>query len=255
MTRRRQKRKKTRSLYLWHKYIGLTAALFVFLLSFTGIALNHTSDLRLDRNYISSEWLLEHYNVTEPARFARYPLESSHVSQVDDLLILGEHTIGPIERPLIGAVDFYGLTIVALKGKLLLIDDTFNVIETLGREEGVPILIQSIGKNQAGQLVFKTPNKILQIDEDFIEWSEIQNSNAIDWSQEQLTTKSQQQQLTKLYRSHIIHIETFVLDLHSGRVFGRYGELFFDLIAILLIFLAGTGIWIWLRQKRTHIKK
>lgn len=255
MTRRRQKRKKTRSLYLWHKYIGLTAALFVFLLSLTGIALNHTSELKLDRNYLSSEWLLDHYNVTEPARFTRYPLANSHVSQVDDLLVFGEQTIGPIERPLIGAIDFHGLTVVALKGKLLLVDETFNVIETLGREEGVPILLQSIGINQAGQLVFKTPHKLLGLDEDFIEWSEIQNSNAITWSQKQRPTKSQQQQLSKLHRSHIIHVETFVLDLHSGRVFGRYGALFFDVVALLLMFLAGTGIWIWLRQKRAHIKK
>ena len=43
-----------------------------------------------------------------------------------------------------------------------------------------------------------------------------------------------------------------MLDIHSGRFFGAYGVLLFDLIAVILIFLAFTGVIIWIRQSLKH---
>ncbi len=42
----RSRAKLLRSLYVWHRYLGLSAALFVILLSATGLALNHTELLQ-----------------------------------------------------------------------------------------------------------------------------------------------------------------------------------------------------------------
>jgi hypothetical protein len=255
MTRRRKKRNKIRSLYLWHKYIGLTAAVFVFLLCLTGMALNHTGDLKLGRHYISANWLLDHYNVSEPSIIKSFPLKKKPASQVDDSLFIGEHYVGSIEREMVGALDFYGMIIVALKGQLLLLDDNLTIIEEFGRADGVPILLQGIGYTSANQLTFKTPTQTLTVDDAFIEWSEMDNSIQTQWSAPIELSKSQQQSLSKHYRAHIIRLESLVLDLHSGRFFGRYGVFFFDFIAITLMFLAATGIWIWLRQKAAHKKK
>ncbi|ORU89618.1 MAG: hypothetical protein A6F71_01265 [Cycloclasticus sp. symbiont of Poecilosclerida sp. M] len=251
MNRRRQNRNKTKSLYLWHKYIGLTVALFVLLLSLTGVALNHTGDLQLDKSYLSSGWLLAHYNVSNPSYLKSFSADTYAVSQVDDLLIIDQHIVAPIERPLIGAVTFHDFILVALKGQLLLVDSDYNVVEKIGRNDGVPILLNRVGKTDSGQLLFETPSNILSVDENFIQWSPL-DIDFSKWSAAQALSKNQQSELNQLYKSHVIQLETLVLDLHSGRFFGRYGELFFDFIALLLIFLAGTGIWIWLRQRSSH---
>ena len=45
-------------LWRWHRRLGLAAALFVLLLAGSGILLNHTADLGLERRFI--DWPLLH---------------------------------------------------------------------------------------------------------------------------------------------------------------------------------------------------
>ena len=45
-------------------------------------------------------------------------------------------------------------------------------------------------------------------------------------------------------------LERIILDLHSGRIFGRYGPLLMDLAAIVLVVLSLSGVWIYLRTVR-----
>ena len=55
--------KQLRSLYLWHRYIGLAAALFVIVLTVTGLLLNHTEELGLDSSSVQSDTLLDWYGI------------------------------------------------------------------------------------------------------------------------------------------------------------------------------------------------
>jgi len=60
--------------------------------------------------------------------------------------------------------------------------------------------------------------------------------------------------LKKLLRNHfrgeVLPVERVLLDLHSGRFFGKIGPWLFDIAAALLILLSLTGSWIWLRRRR-----
>lgn len=40
-------------------------------------------------------------------------------------------------------------------------------------------------------------------------------------------------------------MERVILDLHSGRLLGNYGVYFSDIVALLMVFLAGSGLWLW----------
>ena len=46
-----------------------------------------------------------------------------------------------------------------------------------------------------------------------------------------------------------INLERFLLDAHSGRVFGKYGIYVIDVAAILLLILSITGIWLWVVRR------
>ena len=72
----------------------------------------------------------------------------------------------------------------------------------------------------------------------------------VQWIQEEPLSKTTQRSMVQRYKSNIISLETFLLDIHSGRFFGSYGVLFFDVVGIILLFLAFSGLIIWLRQQR-----
>jgi hypothetical protein len=46
-----------------HRSLGALIAIFVIILAATGILLNHSSQLKLDEEYLTWPWLLEHYGV------------------------------------------------------------------------------------------------------------------------------------------------------------------------------------------------
>ena len=66
MSRRRRHRLKLKSLYVWHRWVGLVAALFVIVLAVTGLALNHTEELQLDARHVRTAWLLDWYGISLP---------------------------------------------------------------------------------------------------------------------------------------------------------------------------------------------
>ncbi len=52
----------------------------------------------------------------------------------------------------------------------------------------------------------------------------------------------------QLYRGNGLPLERIILDLHSGRMFGTFGEYVMDIVALLFIFLALSGGWMWCRH-------
>jgi len=52
-----------RFLYKLHRYLGLSSAIVLLMLSLTGIALNHTEDLNLDSLMIDSKVILDWYGI------------------------------------------------------------------------------------------------------------------------------------------------------------------------------------------------
>jgi uncharacterized iron-regulated membrane protein len=45
-------------------------------------------------------------------------------------------------------------------------------------------------------------------------------------------------------------MERLILDLHSGRIFGPVGILIYDLLAVIVGFLAISGVIFWFRGRR-----
>ena len=57
------------------------------------------------------------------------------------------------------------------------------------------------------------------------------------------------QAVEKHYRGDGVSLEKFLLDLHSGQLAGVPGTLLSDLVALALIWLAGTGLYnVWKRR-------
>ena len=55
-----------RRLVTWHRWVGLTSALFVIMFAVTGILLNHTREFGLHTINVSSQWMIDWYGIPEP---------------------------------------------------------------------------------------------------------------------------------------------------------------------------------------------
>ena len=56
------------------------------------------------------------------------------------------------------------------------------------------------------------------------------------------------------FRSQFLTLERIIVDGHSGRLFGLFGVLLMDLVAVLLILLSVSGVYIWLRKGKKKSK-
>lgn len=249
MSNKNQPRKNQKSLYVWHRYAGLFTALFVIFITVSGIALNHTDDLALKKQHISSSILLDSYNIQAPSFILQFSSEQRVITQADNFLFINAADVITTEERLIGVAEFDDFLIIALSNALLLIDSSNQLVETLSRIDGVPSNMSSLGVDKSHRVTVLANNQLYRLSNE-LSLQKVAMDHAINWSTAEHMSERETADISQRYRSNIISLETLLLDIHSGRFFGSYGTLFFDFIGIVLLFLAITGVIIWLKQAR-----
>lgn len=248
MKSNRKRRNKLKSIYQWHRYVGLFAALFIIFITLSGIALNHTDDLALKKQHISNAFLLDSYNIQPPTRLLQFKTQGHTITQADDLLFINSGNVLAADTPLIGIVRLDEFLLISLTNTLLLIDANNQLIETLGNLDGVPNDISGIGYNKDQQVIIIANGQLHRLDTDLNIEKTTWDYN-IHWSTEEIMSEGASSVVIQQYKSNIISLETLLLDIHSGRFFGSYGTLFFDLVGVIVLFLALTGVIIWAQQR------
>jgi len=260
MTRKhptRQRARLLRSLYIWHRYIGLVAAVFVIVLAATGLLLNHTTELGLDSVQVSSDALLDWYGVHAPANVTAYRAGARTVMDAGGKIYLDRRLLQNTEGPLRGAVDYAGLIVIATDNRLLLLTPAGELVERLDSATGVPADIQALGVTAAGALAVHTARGDYLTDGNFSAWAAAADVDA-HWSATTTLTRAQRLSLNSAYRGDGLPLERVLLDLHSGRLLGPEGVYVMDGAALLFLSLAASGIWLWIKRllsARTHRHK
>jgi len=245
------------SLYVWHRYIGLSAAFFVIILSATGLALNHTESLHLDSSHIQSERLLDWYGIHAPNDLKSYSAGSVYFTEVNNQVFRDSELLEGFSAPLVGAILYQGFIIVASSDTLTLLNQDGELIESVGNAAGVPPDVQAIGATTNGVIALKAANGSYQTDESFLAWTEAETVEAT-WSTPSDTPAELLPKLQAAYRGNGLTLERILLDLHSGRILGSAGVLMVDVAACLFLLLAISGIWLWSRRRasaRAHRRK
>ncbi|MCO6411961.1 MAG: PepSY-associated TM helix domain-containing protein [Thiogranum sp.] len=253
MSRRhhRHRRFKLRSLYVWHRYMGVSAAVFVLIIAVTGVLLNHTGDLDLDNRHVRSDWILDWYGIESPERLLSYLAGEYRITLMEDRLYLERSAIDGTWRELYGAARLGDIIVIGIDNVILLVTPAAEIIERLDGADGVPAGIRRIGRSENGVLVLQAGSSLYQADTDLVRWTPWQGDPAtVDWSQTDPVAPQLRTALQRQYRNEILPLERLVLDLHSGRFFGKAGPWVFDIAALLLILLALSGTLIWLKRKR-----
>ena len=251
MTRHKKKppARLLRSLFIWHRYIGLVAALFVVILALTGLVLNHTDELGLDARHVQSDTLLDWYGVHAPASITSYPVGEHILSAVGKQVYWNTQRVSQVDGPLLGALRFSDLVVAAVEGGLLLFTPDGELIERLGGSAGVPAGMQAIGLAAAGTLAIRAAHGYYQTNSDFLEWRETNTLDNVTWTSAIETPDPLHAALVAAYRGSGLSLERVLLDLHSGRILGNWGVYLMDAAAILFLLLAISGIWLWGKRR------
>ena len=240
--------KLLRSLYIWHRYIGISTAIFVIVLSFTGLVLNHTDELELDAVYVQSEALLDWYGIDTPEDLNSHTSGLISITAVNDQIFWGNKRLAHISAPLAVMLTYSDLVVIASGGALSLFTPDGELVEKLDNVVGVPTGILAIGITPQALLAVKTARGIYLTDENLLEWSRAVNPD-VAWSVAAPTKPSLIEDLKKAYRGTGLPIERIMLDLHSGRILGRAGIYIMDAAATGFLLLAVSGIWLWIRRR------
>jgi len=249
--------RRLRSLYLWHRWIGGIAALFVLLLTISGLLLNHTDELGLADRTVQWDPLLDRYAVQAPRHAHSYRAGRLQVTQLGERLFLGQVMMPGRFAHLIGVRPVSQGYVVALRDGLLLLSPSGELVERLDESAGLPLPVERLGSTPSGQLAVQAQAVVYVADAELLEWRS-QGPGRVDWSRETPLSERQLQGFRTSYRHQMISQERLLLDLHSGRLWGPWGVWLMDGAALLLLLLAVTGLTLWGRgaiKRRRHQRR
>jgi hypothetical protein len=232
----------------WHVKLGVYSAVFVIFLAVSGILLNHSQQLNLNSNYIKTEWLLDLYQINPVSEPIGFMSSDIWAAQVGERIYFNEKEIANDVETLVGLISIDEIYVLAYDGQLTLLTQEGEVIEHLTGVTGVPAGMKAIGYDDQANVIIKAAHGYYQVNLDELEWEEFEHLEAT-WSESSAIPDQMETNLLKQYRGSGLTVERVLLDFHSGRIVGQWGVYFVDLIAVIFLILACTGLWMWWKRK------
>jgi len=247
------RRKKPFPFFLWHRRLGLAALVLVFILSITGIMLNHTESLKLDEAPVESDLILNWYGINPRGEAINFSVDHFWISQWDQQLFFNGKSFFTHKEIIKGIVRHQDIIAIALETSVLLIDMYGEIIELIPVKTHAAISHIGFINNKIA-LLDSLSNFYLS-DTQLTHWQQ-QNHLATQWASPTALTDAQRSALKQAYRGLSLNLERVVLDLHSGRIFNdRWGVYIMDASALLMMLLGISGLWIWWLRKLKMSKK
>lgn len=230
----------------WHAKVGVTAMLYLVFLVFSGWALNHTEALRLDEREITAPWLMRWYGIQAAAPNNGYALGDAYFAWSGEKWALGSRLLAAAGGLPVGAVSAEGIHYIATAGTVYLFQADGQLLDKLESQSLPAAPILALGK-AGDRIVIKTPSAIF-VTTDGMSWQR-GATTGVTWSAAQSLPGEVKQQLAETLAPGL-SVQRILLDVHSGRIFGRYGIYVVDLLGLALLTLGMSGLWIYWRSVR-----
>jgi hypothetical protein len=239
-------------LWHWHRRVGLLAAVFVIALATTGIVLNHSSQLGLDRSFVDWPWLTRMYGYDSVDLSAFRLGEQWAFRAADGRVYLDAQEVAPCSGKLVGAVAVGEMLLAGCAEELLVITRTGALLESVSASTGLPVPLQAIGLID-NRVAVQVDGVWWLADLDQMDFSQRVRAGGATIGQLAADTLPEDIRAQIPAPDHWLSWERLLLDLHSGRLFGRMGVLAADAVGVLLVTLASSGfaMW-WLHRRRGH---
>lgn len=250
-----RKKRPASAIRRMHRSIGVFAAIFVIFMVLSGIVINHSNGLGLDRRQVSQPLLLDWYGLGGPETIRSFAAGNDWLSFAGSQLFLNDKYVATIPAG-IGAVSSGNLLIAAGSDELLLLDLDGTLIERLPWDPVSTAPIESVGRSENDTVIVKSAGQLWLADADFLNWNRVDETMTVQqWSVSAPAPETLQREIAKAYRGDGLSLERVLLDLHSGRIFGPVGVFVYDLLAVCLGFLSISGLVLWFRSRRNGKRK
>lgn len=235
----------------WHARLGTFAALFFILMVVTGLALNHTTALQLNQRTVSAPWLMSWMGLRTELPSQGYLVAEQYVVSTEEKTLLGNKRLVNVRSMVLGAVAWNGMVAVADHNTLYLYDPQGNLVDHMSSENLPQQALLGLGV-MGDALVLKTAKGDFRT-ADALHWQSLtvaeQAEKNLKWSMPSALPTTMKHVLNTHFAPSV-SLERMILDVHSGRMFGRYGPLLMDAVAIILLGLAISGVWMYVRVMR-----
>ena len=251
-TKRKAKRNLQQTLRSFHQRGGLFAFFFMAWLGFSGILLNQSADWGLDAIRVKASSIMAFYGLhTEPPKFGYFSGDAWLVPTLENTVVNGElaeeHIPSPLGMVSIGSDDAE-LIFIANHDSLSIFTPDVKRLDKLSGYMLPLGQIRRIGAHNGGKVALQGESVYLSTDG--ISWETYAgNGSDITWSEtsplpENIVTQSLP------HARPSVALEQLLIDLHSGRLFGKLGAYFVNLVGIVCIWLSVSGVWMmWRTQK------
>jgi len=231
----------------YHRWAGICAALFVIVLSITGLTLQHAPALGLDRSPVGSPTVARALGIEAPDVRA-YRVGAHWVLGTSEAMYLDGQRVTTLPDAPAGAIatDF-GIA-VAAGGDILLVGEQGRLLEHLRAGGALPGAVERIGITPEDDAVIATGDRRYRPQRRWLEFAPYDRAVA-SWSNPQDPPEGLAQAVRAGELSRAVTWERLLLAIHSGRIAGTAGVLIMDAAAALLLVLAGTGLYLAWRRR------
>lgn len=231
----------------WHRTIGLIAAVFLLVLTLTGLVLMQTDRIDLDSRYIDNDQLLNWYGIRPAPMPLSFKVREHWLAQLGDRLYFDKQLVTQLDGQLLGAAPLADEILIATTSELLIVTTAGELAENLGPLDAEP---QQIGIDPAGDIILRTTAGTRRYDPLSGELAAAAPARGVRWSLEATLPDDLAGALARAFRGSGLSLERVLLDLHTGRLFGATGVLIVNTASVLLLVLVISGFVLWLRRPR-----
>lgn len=236
-----------RTLWHWHRRIGLLACFLIVILSVTGILANHSSQLGWDRMPISSQWILDSYGFPAPEIYEGISVEDRLWVVADKQLFLDDELISTCHTSWHSINPLNGIVVASCPSKIELFTTGGERIEAINALPESKLIKSGLIKNDDRLLLqFAASQYLLNLDS--LEVEAVSGHKMLT-EPVQRASAELTQSLQNQFRVHDLTWERFVLDVHAGRWFGGWGWLLMDLGAIFMLTLGLSGLAMYIIRR------
>jgi hypothetical protein len=241
-----ERRRTGGKLRRWHQRIGLAAAVFVATLVVSGVALNHTEPLKLDSQPVRNALLLKWYGLKTVVPETGYAVGDTYLTWDAAKWALGGKILAEKNPVPVGAVQSGSALYVGTRSTLYVFQIDGQLIDKIEQSALPKTPIERLGTLEKEIAIGAGGESFAS--KDGLTWRGVA-SDGVTWSQPRQLPAQVRKTLEESFAA-AVPLERVLLDLHSGRLFGRYGPWFVDLVAIGLVILALSGLWMYWRAWR-----
>jgi len=221
----RDEAQRFRALAHWHRRMALLVGLWLALLALSGVLINHAHDWGLDRKPLPRFLLGSVYGIENDG--------PDYCAQAA--------AIGPACAEVFGRLDLPAGALLLGATGLFLLDGQGQVIETLAAAHLGLTGIEA-GLRQGDALYLDDGDRIVRTDFELLDFAALDTAAAAaldsaPWQRRGAPTDT-------------VSWERLLLDLHAARFLGPAARWFNDLVAALILLLAGSGAWLYRSRRR-----